>query len=59
MTLTTSQITWASEHDWFVRDNGDGTITVADRYSDGPKVRSAPRPYHYTENVRISALDEY
>lgn len=26
--LTASQIKWAASHDWFVSDNGDGTITV-------------------------------
>lgn len=28
--LTVSQIKWASQHNWFVRDNGDGTIEVRD-----------------------------
>lgn len=36
--LTREQIAWAKQHDWFVADNGDGTITVADRYSDGFEV---------------------
>lgn len=30
-TLTTQQILWASQHDWFIKDNGNGTIVVADR----------------------------
>lgn len=30
--LTATQIRWASEHDWFERDNGDGTILVWDRW---------------------------
>ena len=33
--LTAAQIRWAAAHDWFIRDNGDGSIRVADRYSDG------------------------
>ena len=33
--LSSSQITWASQHDWFVCNNGDGTITVAARWSSG------------------------
>lgn len=36
--LTTQQIAWAASHDWFVQDNGDGTITIADRYSDGTEI---------------------
>ena len=35
--LTEGQIRWASEHDWFVRREGDG-IVVADRYSDGTEI---------------------
>ena len=31
--LTASQIKWAASHDWFVRDNGDGSITVNDDVS--------------------------
>lgn len=31
--LTTSQIKWASQHDWFLRDNGDGTIEVRDGFT--------------------------
>ena len=30
--LTAQQIKWAAQHDWFVCDNGDGTITVRDTY---------------------------
>ena len=30
--LTTQQIKWAASHDWFVGDNGDGTIIVRDAY---------------------------
>ena len=33
--LTHKQIAWAAAHDWFVRDNGDGTITVHDWYTIG------------------------
>jgi hypothetical protein len=28
--LTQSHIKWASQHDWFIQDNGDGTICVCD-----------------------------
>jgi hypothetical protein len=28
--LTQSQVKWAASHDWFVQDNGDGTICVRD-----------------------------
>jgi len=28
--LTASQIKWAASHDWFVQDNGDGTICLRD-----------------------------
>jgi hypothetical protein len=31
--LSTLQIDWAKEHDWFIADHGDGTITVLDRWS--------------------------
>jgi len=30
--MNSNQIKWASRHDWFVRDNGDGTCTVARRW---------------------------
>lgn len=29
--MTRLQIAWAEQHDWFVRDNGDGSITVLER----------------------------
>lgn len=29
--LTAAEVKWAASHDWFVRDNGNGTIVVADR----------------------------
>lgn len=32
--LTRDQIRWAAAHDWFGADNGDGTITVVERWSD-------------------------
>lgn len=35
MKLTQTQIKWAAQHHWFIADNRNGTITVADRYSDG------------------------
>ena len=31
--LSALQIKWAAAHDWFVRSNTDGTITVMERYS--------------------------
>lgn len=31
--LNTNQIAWAARHDWFIGDNGDGTITVCDGYT--------------------------
>jgi hypothetical protein len=31
--LTAQQICWAASHDWFIRDNGDGTITVNDAWT--------------------------
>ncbi len=31
--LSPQQVEWASQHDWFKSDNGDGTIEVYDRYS--------------------------
>lgn len=30
--MTYRQIQWAASHDWFVRDNGNGTITVHDQW---------------------------
>ncbi len=30
--LSIQQIKWAASHDWFVRDNGNGTVTVRDEY---------------------------
>ncbi len=35
MPLTSNQIKWASLHDWYVATKVDGSIIVADRYSDG------------------------
>lgn len=32
--LTPRQIRWASQHDWFIRDNLDGTINVHEHYRD-------------------------
>ena len=31
--MSKQQIKWASQHDWFHADNGDGTITIVDRYT--------------------------
>lgn len=31
--LTPSQIKWAASHDWFVCDNGDGSIVVNDAWT--------------------------
>lgn len=30
--LTATQIKWASTHDWYRGDNGDGTITVREEF---------------------------
>ncbi|WP_407976111.1 hypothetical protein ACJKIH_03035 [Brucella pseudogrignonensis] len=32
--MNAEQIAWAAQHDWFVRDNGNGTIVVRDEYTD-------------------------
>jgi hypothetical protein len=32
--LNTKQIAWAAQHDWFISDNADGTITVKDAYTN-------------------------
>lgn len=32
--LTTAQIKWAASHDWFIQDNGDGTILVHDCFTE-------------------------
>lgn len=32
--LTKQQIAWATAHEWYVSDNGDGTIIVVDRWWD-------------------------
>lgn len=44
--LTPSQITWAAQHDWFVSNNGDGTITVRDC-----GVLDQDGVYHYNETI--------
>lgn len=31
--LTPSQIKWAASHDWFIADNGDGTIKVRECFT--------------------------
>lgn len=31
--LNPSQIKWAASHDWFIRDNGDGTIVVQECFT--------------------------
>lgn len=38
MPLTANQIKWASLHDWYISANADGSIVVADRYSDGTEI---------------------
>lgn len=45
-TLTTRQIAWARSHDWFVRDNGDGSITCLDVWTN---VNVEPRVWHEDE----------
>lgn len=32
--MTEQEIMWAGSHDWFVADNGDGTIEVVERWVD-------------------------
>lgn len=34
-TLTKAQIVWASQHDWFNKDNGNGTVTVKEEFFEG------------------------
>ncbi|WP_266031244.1 hypothetical protein [Brucella intermedia] len=33
--LTFKHISWAKLHDWFVKDNGDGSVMVEDRFTVG------------------------
>lgn len=51
--LNTAHIGWAKSHDWFVRDNGNGTIEVSDRWSqlhpDG-KVTHHEQQIHWTRS---------
>lgn len=47
--LTLSQIRWAARHDWFLRANGGGSITVQDWLDDGrPGSPLLPVPLHFT-----------
>lgn len=39
--LTRSQVRWASRHDWFIHDCGDGRIRVWDRSVDARGVYAA------------------
>lgn len=39
--MTRQQIAWASQHDWFIADNTDGTIDVADICTHNGKVIKA------------------
>lgn len=36
--MTSEQIWWASLHDWFIRDNKDGSIDVLESWSDGREI---------------------
>jgi len=53
--LTIEQIRWASRHDWFYCDKGDGTILVFDRYTqkhpDGT-VSSHEDTVHWTQSFK-------
>lgn len=40
--LNPSQIKWAASHDWFVRDNGNGTIVV-EEFSYDPSLQASLR----------------
>lgn len=45
MKLTEQQIRWATDHDWFVGRNGDGSIMVRETlvYRDGTVTRETFR----------------
>lgn len=38
--LTVRQIQWAATHDWFLRDNGDGTITLQEAWTVSHKFKA-------------------
>jgi hypothetical protein len=46
--LTQSQVIWAKRHDWFLRDNADGTITVLDFFVVDGELHSAE--LHWTSS---------
>lgn len=48
--LTQGQIAWARQHNWFVCDNRDGSITVRDTYylDDTPAGVWLERPLVFT-----------
>lgn len=53
--LTTAQVNWAKSHDWFVRDNGNGTIQVLDRWTQmhaDKSVTSHEERINFTEGFR-------
>ena len=42
--MTEQQIKWASEHDWFVRRDGD-QIIVADRWAQDGEIHEVVTPW--------------
>lgn len=36
--MTRNQIRWAAQHDWFIKDNGDGSVTVLELQALGGRV---------------------
>lgn len=59
--LTNGQIAWARQHDWFIRDNGDGSITVRDVYclDDTPRGVWLERPLIFTSFRLLRAWAGY
>lgn len=37
MALTSNEIRFASHHDWFIEDNGNGSVTVLDTWTETDK----------------------
>lgn len=38
--MNPSQIAWAASHDWYIKANGDGSVTVWDGWYD-PKLKTS------------------
>lgn len=53
--MTKKQIAWASRHDWFIRDNGDGSVTVLDNYTDALGANHSER-LRWSDGVGFAAL---